>query len=418
MKKPDPIFGFLLIYFGLIIVSFLGYQIIFDEAIVSSSSFLNLNYAVALSSLIHIDGIAFNENLPVSYLFFSLFISQISGITILSYLLWFYWKLFGTEIEKEAGLRKAFKLTILISFISESLFFLFFLYSIPIELVDSNFQKKLFAALSLAINSFNNAGFPLSSQFFTHGFLEKYYVLQIGIAGGSILGSLGIFVIYELFSPKKLRERLNDSTIDWSFVTKISVYGVILILILFSCILFFIESDNYLKEKNLMESIIASIYEITSARGFGFFLVENVENKFTSAVKLFVSTVGSGPFSTGGGLTLLSLVWVYSLLWKNHEKSMHLLIANSVVKNLIIYSLIAFSIPTLLLFVIDSESTVSNLFINQLQLFNANRLLVTSSSNWYIDLIKSFTIMAGRIGFIVACFITLKQQKNNSSTIK
>lgn len=417
MKELDPIVGFLLIYLGLIAVSFLGYQIIFTEVIASPNSISNLNYAVALSSLIHIDGSVFNENLPASYLYFSLIISQISGITILSYLLWYYWKLFGSENEKEAGLRKAFKLTILISFISELLLFVFFLYSISTELVDSSFQKQIIAALSMSINSFNNAGFPQWSQFFHHGFLGQNFILQIGIAGGSVLGSLGIFVIYELFSPMKLRERLNDSTIDWSFITKVSVYGTILILFLFSCILFFTESNDLLMENNLMESIIASIYEITSTRGFGYYLTGNAEIGFNSILKLLVSAIGSGPFSTGGGLTLLSLVWVYTLLWNNHANSLHFRIANSIAKNLIIYSLIAFSFPTILLFILDTESTVFNLFINQLELFNANRLMIISSSNWYIDLIKSSTIIAGRIGFVVACFITLRKYKTDISLI-
>ena len=437
MKKPDPFYGFLLIYLGLIVVSFLAYQLIFTEAFVSSSSPLNLSYAIALSSLTQINGSSFSNQLPASYQLFSLIISQISGIIILSWLLWFYWKLFGNKNEKEAGLRKAFKLTILITLIAESFLFLFFLYGIPTELTDSGFQNKLIAALSLAINSFTNAGYSHSTMYFNLDVLGQNFILQIGIVGGSVLGSLGIFVIYELLSPKKLRERLSDHSIDWSFITKVSVYGTILILILFSCIFFFIESNNYLEEKNLMESIIASIYEISRARGFGLYLADNVEYKFTSVLKILVSIFGAGPFSTGGGLTLLSLIWFYSLLWKNpayrtgrHDKSlprrppasetgqagMHFKIANSLAKNLIIYSLITFCIPTLLLFVIDSESTVYSSLMSQLELYSTNLFMIKPSTDWMTGLIKGFTIIAGRIGFMVACFITLRKHKSGFST--
>ena len=426
MKKPDPIFGFMLIYLGLIVVSIFANHILFSEVFVSLSSSLNLSCAIALSSLTQIDGNVFSDQVPVSYHLFSLIISQISGIIILSWLLWLYWKLFGNINEKEAGLRKAFKLTILITLISESLLFLFFLYGIPSELTDSGFQNTIIAALSLAINSFTNAGFSHLGQYFKPEILEQNFILQIGIVAGSVLGSLGIFVIYELLSPIKLRERLNDSTIDWSFITKVSVYGTIIILILFSCIFFFIESNNYLEEKNLLDSIIASIYEITSTRGFGFNLAENVEFKFTSALKSLVSIVGAGPFSTGGGLTLLSLMWIYSLLWKNHEKSsprlpptgeagqagMHFRLTISLAKNLIIYSMITFSIPTLILFVIDSESTVYNSLMNQLELYTTNRFTIKASTDWIISLIRDFTIVAGRIGFVMACFITLRQRKS------
>ena len=427
-----------MIFSGLIAVSFMANQFFFPasptgvhEVFASSNSALNLSCAVALSSLTHIDGSIFNNNLPMSYLVFSLVISQISGIAILSWLLWFYWKLFGNKKEKEyarlparQGIRKAIRLTVVISLLIESLLFLFFMYSIPVEITDYSLQKKLIAALSLAINSFNNAGFPLWQQVLDHGFLEQNFVLQIGIIGGTVLGSLGIFVIYELLSPIKLRERLNDYTIDWSFITKVSVYGTIFILILFSCIFYFIESNAYLKEKNIIESVIASIYEITSARGFGFYLADNVQYNFTSAIKLFVATVGAGPFSTGGGLTLFSLVWMYSLVWKlrgislpRRQAGMDFIIANSIAKNLIIYSLVAFSIPTFLLFIIDSESTAYNSFMSQLELFTTNRMVLKASSDLTVDLIKSFTVIAGRIGFVIACFITLRQYKSDFSRI-
>ncbi|MCK5701480.1 MAG: hypothetical protein KAI29_10015, partial [Cyclobacteriaceae bacterium] len=120
----------------------------------------------------------------------------------------------------------------------------------------------------------------------------------------------------------------------------------------------------------------------------------------------------------------------YSLLWKNpaypaspaggrtgrHEKpksshaGMHLQLADSIAKNLIIYSLAAFSIPTLLLIIINSESTAYDTFISQLELFTTNRMSIKASSDLTVDLIKSFTDIAGRIGFIIVCFITLRQQ--------
>ena len=266
MKKPQPIAGFFMIYFGLIVISFSVYSILYSEAFVSLSTSSNFSYSIALSSLTQIKGDAFHPGLSGAFLLFSLIITQISGIALLSYLLWFYWKLFGDRGEKEYSIIRAFKLTILISFISELILFLFFLYAIPVELTDFSIQKKSLAALSLSINSFNNAGFTHIDQFFDQGILEQNFILQIGILGGSLIGSLGIFVIYELFSPLKLRARLADPTIDWSFITKISVYGVILLLLIGSGMFFLLESSNILKEKNIVESVIASMYEITGAR--------------------------------------------------------------------------------------------------------------------------------------------------------
>ena len=63
-----------------------------------------------------------------------------------------------------------------------------------------------------------------------------------------------------------------------------------------------------------------SIYEISTARGFGSSLSENDLNLGSKLLHWFVSLIGSGPFSTGGGLTLLTIIWIYSLIWKNHKK--------------------------------------------------------------------------------------------------
>lgn len=407
MRKSSPFFSFIFIYLGLIFLSFSIHQLFFSEA---NPSLQNFSTAVAGSSLTQINRTQLNDSLPSAYLVFSLILTQVSGIVLLSYLLWYYRRLFGTTTEKDAGLKSAFKLTMIISLLSETLLFLFFMYSIPAELSDFSVHKKIIAALSLAINSFNNAG---GAQVFTPAILEQHFILQIGIIGGSTLGSLGIFVIYELFSPIKLRERLNDPFIDWSYITKISVYGTTLILLLGSASFYFIESGNFLAGKNLIESVIASVYEISSARGFGFYLTDS---SVTSVLKLLVSAVGSSPFSPGGGLTLLSLMWIYSSIWNTSINSSHIIIANSIIKNLITYSVITFSIPTILLLIIDSDATAYTTLISQFELFSTNHLWITTSSNWLIDLIKGSTLIAGRIGFVTACYLTIKQNKNHHAS--
>ncbi len=404
MPKLSPLFSFLFIYLGLILFSLSIHQIFFSEVMDSLPFF---STAIALPSLTQFNGDQLIDSLPVSYLVFSGIITQVSGIVLLSYLLWYYRKLFGTKKEQETGLGNAFKLTIIVSLISETLFFLFFVYSIPAGLSDYSVHKKIITALSLAINSFNYAG---AAQLFTPAVLEQNFILQIGIIGGSTLGSLGIFVMYELFSPIKLRERLNDPTIDWSFITKISVFGTALVLLSGSIAFYFIELKDFLAGKNLMESVIASIFEISSARGFGFYLADNTS---ASVLKSLISAIGSGPFSTGGGLTLLSLIWIYSSIWKHSAKSIHFILTNSILKNLIIYSLITFSIPTTLLLIIDSDTSVYSIFVNQFELFTTNRLTITTSSILFIDLIKGTTIIAGRIGFITACYLTLRQQRDS-----
>ncbi len=408
----NPFYGFLCTYFGLIILCFLAHLYFSSEIFISANSSLSFLSASDLGSLTHIDTNIFKDDLPQSYIVFSFIISQSVGIAILSILLWFYWQLFGSKQDKKNGITKAIKLTIIISLSIESLLFLFFLYIIPAEIVDNNIQKKMLTAISLSINSFNNAGFPFLKQLIPNEFYDRNYIFQLGIVGGAVLGNLGIFAIYELFSPLKLRERLNDHTVDWSPITKISVFGTAIFLAVFSAIHFFSRYGGNLSDINIMESTIASIYNVSSLRGFGYYLNENSRVESSVILNLLASMFGSGPFSTGGGLTTLSLIWAFSLPWKNNNNFSQITIVNSIAKNLLIYCLIAFTIPTILLIVLDSDTSTFNLIINQFWLFFNNHLsIASSSSSWAVDIIKSITIMAGRISFVVACFITFQQRK-------
>lgn len=406
MKRPPTFYGFLGIYFGLIFFSFLANQIYFQEITSTSSAF---NYSVALASLTQINGDIVNSNISTSFSLYSILISQLAGIIFLSYLLWLYRNLFGSQTEKKLNFGSALRLTILITFLSEIVLFIFFLYAIPIELTDLSFQKKVIAAISLAVGSFTNSGFSTLAYYFKSEVISQNFVLQIGIIAGAFLGNLGIFVVYELLSPIKLRERLANPDIDWSFITKISVYGGILILALGSGIFYVIESNGFLSDKNIIESVIASIYEISSARAFGNSLSETIDSPGSNALKLFISAIGSGPFSTGGGLTLLSLYWIFSLVTTKDQKSIHSKISNSVFKYLLIYSIIIFCLPTIYMIVLKYQSNTVDLLLDQANLFVSNHSIVDSDSDWSVILAKSITNISGRVGFILVCFITLKQ---------
>lgn len=407
-------YGFLGSYFALISLTFIVLQLFNSEVFISASSSLNILIASSINSLTNIDAEFFVSRLPLSYIIFSLFISQVVGIALLSVSLWLCWHLFGNNAEKRYDIKQAFKLTSVISLLIETLLFLFFMYVIPAQVVDESLQKKIFTAMSFSINTFNNAGLSQLENFVSFNFFTHNYILQLGIIGGMVLGNLGMFVIYELFSPPKLRERFHNHTIDWSLITKISVFGTLAILTIFSTIQFLSITEDNFNEVKIIELVIASVYHVSSLRGFGFYYQGGATINDYSLIDLFITIFGSGPFSTGGGLTLLTMTCGFIFLWRNKSKNKHFDTIFSITKNLLFYCIIAFSIPTLLILVIDSDTKFSNILLDQFWLFFNNHLSITPS-NWEIDLVKSFTLIAGRIGFIVACYMTLKQRNRNYS---
>jgi hypothetical protein len=187
------------------------------------------------------------------------------------------------------------------------------------------------------------------------------------------------------------------------------VFGAILTIGFSSGIFYYLENSNYLAKKNIIESSIASVYEISSARGFGFFLSENIESTSSSIVKLLVSIFGAGPFSTGGGLTLLILVWIYVFFVKRSTREPHVKLSTMMTKNLLIYSLLCFSLLTILLLIADPGEKVLNVVKDQWFIFSTNELQINMSSNWISNLLKGLTSIAGRIGFLITGLITLRQ---------
>ncbi len=402
--RPDPFYGFLVIYIGLISMTYVSHALFFSEIFINYNYATNFSSSTALVSLTQISDNIFITNLPNSYIIFSLIITQISGTTILSYLLYYCWKLFGQKHQKSMNAKSAFVLTNKISLMVEGCLLLFFLYAIPIQLTNMDFEQKFMAAISLAINSFFTSGFTHNAHFFHEGVINQSFLIQIGTIGGITIGGLGIFVINELFSPIKLRERLANPAIDWTFITKTSVFGGAFVVALASAYICFFKSEIYWPEKNMIETIIATIFQVSSARSFGF----SITPADHSWVRMIVSIFGAGPFSTGGGITLLSIAFLVGLLTKKGPKSMDFKMLSAILKRLMVYSLVSFIILTSLLWFAKSEISFAKIFMDQLDTFTILDLHTNSHSNTEIVLV-GFTNLAGRIGFIVVCFLTLKR---------
>ena len=271
MRKPANLFGFMVVYVGLILIYYLITQLVFPlEFISGNNSLLN---SIAKISLIETSG--YTLITTSTFILITIAFTQLSGLLWLTALLWFYWELFQTENKR--SLKDAFLLTVKVSFICEAVLLIFFLYSIPIESVEGNFIQKFLAALMLSINSFNNAGLSHINQLMLPNSIQSSFILQLGIIGGSTLGSFGIFVLYELFAPINLRHRLANPETDWSLITKVSLFGFAGLVLISSGLFFFYEKNYALEGKNLTEAIITSVFEISSSRGFGYSIVEKYQ---------------------------------------------------------------------------------------------------------------------------------------------
>jgi Trk-type K+ transport system membrane component len=410
MSKSIGIRGFLMIYVTIIAICIIGNLYGFEQSLTTPHSWI---YSISLSTLTHFT--VSHTSLPSSESFYiySIIITQVSGLVLLSVLLWLCWQLFGNDHEKSFTVAKALKYTSIVTLISELALFIFFLYSIPKELTNDSFHQKLWAAVSLAVHSFNNAGFTNWTHYFQEDVLSNNFMVQVGVIAGSLLGSLGIFVIIELFSPSELRKRLDNPSVDWTFITKISLFGSAIILAGYAIIYLISSNQSGLADRNILESISLVFMDGASARGFGYPLVNGLSFE-TKLLYTTFSFIGAGPFSTGGGTSLLFFVFIYTLAKRKNRTSKSVKTASKIVKNWLVLTVIFVGVLLLMAIVIEDEIKVSEMLL----VYNSNYISSLSVGKTNIStLLTIFLNIGGRISFIIACLITLNQIKHASRSL-
>ena len=88
--------------------------------------------------------------------------------------------------------------------------------------VSQGMGYDIFVAAFHAVSAFGNAGFSVLPDNF-NSVPRAFVVLHLAILITFGLGGLGIDVLYDLFSPRRLRQRLANPSVDWRLGTKVSV---------------------------------------------------------------------------------------------------------------------------------------------------------------------------------------------------
>jgi trk system potassium uptake protein len=192
---------------------------------------------------------------------------------------------------------------VLMTFFIEFLGFLLIYATWGSDVQFSSIDQKIYFSAFHAISAFCNAGFSLYSNGLYEGMIRQSYVMHLVIAALIFMGSIGFPVIQDLFSRKRLRERLNNPWRDWQLGTKIAVY-VSVALILFGTLAFYaLESTNALGELTFMEALITSFFQSVTTRTAGFNTVDIGALRLpTYIILMFLMFIGASSGSIGGGI--------------------------------------------------------------------------------------------------------------------
>ncbi len=288
--------------------------------------------------------------------------------------------------------------------------------------INNGLGNKIFYSLFHSISAFCNAGFSLFPNGLAEPYVENSYVMHLVIALIITFGSLGFSTIQDIFSPNRMRERLKMPWKQWSLTSQIAVNMTIFLTILGAVGFFFFEQTHTLSDKNLFESIVASLFQSVTTRTAGFNTVSLAIPDIaqpTYIMIIFLMFIGAAPGSTGGGIkTSTFLLLVVSALanirGKKTVELSHRSISNDTISRA--FSIVAFAIAynvacILVLSIVQPDIYLLDLFFEQISAFATVGLStgITSSLNVYSQAILIVTMYIGRVGTLTLALALSKK---------
>ncbi len=258
---------------------------------------------------------------------------------------------------------------------------------------DGGIGHKAFTAVFHAVSAFGNAGFSVLPDNL-HS-VPRAFVLHLAILTTFGLGGLGIDVLYDLFSPRRLRQRLANPSVDWRWGTRVSVNTSMVLVGLGGLLFYALEQHNVLTELNLTEKLIGSLFQSGTARTAGFYTVDIAQLTTPTLVMLIgLMFIGGGSGSTAGGIHTATLhrAFAFRNLGQAHWRTMAWWIIG--------YALMVNALGLFALHFLEPQSDLVSLLFVQVSAFSSVGLspiaITTLSSAGQTVLLLS--MLLGRVG--------------------
>lgn len=282
---------------------------------------------------------------------------------------------------------------------------LFLTWNIPFD----SMGDKIFFSVFHAISAFCNAGFSI----FTNGLYEEVvrnnYILHMIIAISLILGAIGFPPIKDVFSPNRLRDRLEHPWKDWKLSTKIAINVSIILLLVGTVLFFWIERDNTLSEMNLTEALITSFFQSATTRTAGFNTVDFSQLAHPTLIfMMMLMFIGGASASTAGGIktSTFYLILVSVVAISRGQSRIHIgnryIPTDVLFKSLSIffYGIAVNAIMTFLLSITEAGTDMMALIFEQISAFGTVGLStgITSTLSTTGRILIIISMFLGRVG--------------------
>lgn len=175
----------------------------------------------------------------------------------------------------------------------------------------TSFPRALVLSVFHSVSAFCNAGFSLFSdnlKAFRGDLLANLVMMFLIISGG-----LGFFVLQEI--KLAIRHGIRKERVKFSLHTKFVAAVTLGIIITGAVLIFLLEYHRGLAGLPLKDRILASIFQVVSARTAGFNTLD-IESLSAASILLliFIMFVGASPGSTGGGVKTTTFGLIFAFL--------------------------------------------------------------------------------------------------------
>jgi trk system potassium uptake protein TrkH len=174
-----------------------------------------------------------------------------------------------------------------------------------------SFPRALVLSVFHSISAFCNAGFSLFSDSLM-GYRGDILVNLVMIFL-IVFGGLGFFVLQEI--KLAFRHGIRKERVKFSLHTKFVAVVSLGIILAGGLLIFLLEFNRGLAGLPLKDRILASLFQVVSARTAGFNTV-NIGNLSVASILflIFIMFVGASPGSTGGGVKTTTFGLIFAFL--------------------------------------------------------------------------------------------------------
>jgi len=172
--------------------------------------------------------------------------------------------------------------------------------------------ERIFSSIFHSVSAFNNAGISIFENGLANEALRFNYLAHWVIICLVFFGSLGILSVFDLFSIKRLRDRLRHPWKQIQFSTKIALYISVLLIVAGAISIFLLERNGSLAGKSLFGQITGSVFH-SVARTSGFATLDvKLFDIPTIVILIALMYIGASSGSTGGGIKTSSLAVIFA----------------------------------------------------------------------------------------------------------